>query len=61
MTSDKLAAERKERQRELEQAMDELLARDLREGWRLNTMWWVGVMAGAFCLVLLLLIIVTGG
>ena len=61
MTSDKLAAERKERQRELEQAMDELLARDLRDGWRLNTVWWVGVMVGAFGPVLLLLIIVTGG
>lgn len=61
MNQDKLAAERQERKRELEQAMDELLAKDLRDGWRLNTLWWVGVMIGAFALVLLLLVIVTGG
>jgi hypothetical protein len=56
-----LAAEREERQRQLEQDLDRILGDTMRRGWRLNTTWWIGVVGGSFLLILLILVAVSGG
>ena len=46
---------------ELQGALDQLLAEDIRTGWVPNTVAWIGVVLGAFLLNLGLLVLVTGG
>lgn len=58
---ERLAAEREERQRQLQRDLDRILGDTMRAGWRLNSTWWIAVVGGSFVLILAILLAVAGG
>jgi hypothetical protein len=50
-----------EEERELQRDLDELLADTIRREWARNVAIWLGVVIGSFAVIILVLIMVTGG
>lgn len=59
--SESVGAELEHDRRELQQALDERLADTIRQEWRTNTAAWIAVVAIAFAVNLVLLLVVSGG
>jgi hypothetical protein len=50
-----------EEERALQRDLDELLADTIRREWARNAAIWLGVVIGSFAVIILVLIVVTGG
>jgi hypothetical protein len=59
--SSKIKAEMEKNRRELEQAVNETIEETIRSAGPINSLAWVGVVAGSFLINLLLLVVVAGG